>query len=197
MNKNQHDGLSYVAKEYLRTYKKILKKMECAMTEVKLTTSISDNFMEQMIPHHRAAIEMSRNLLRFTTFIPLQEIAIDIIEEQTKSIEQMRAIQEMCSKRKNPREEVCHYQQRVDRIMKTMFDEMGSACGTNQINMDFMREMIPHHKGAVEMSENALRYNICAGLVPILKDIIVSQKKGIQQMECLLQELEQEGCSTT
>lgn len=49
------------------------------MTEAELTGSISDNFIVQMIPHHRAAIEMSGNILKYTTSIPLQEIALGII----------------------------------------------------------------------------------------------------------------------
>lgn len=181
--------LSNVAKEYLSAYKNILEEMKCGMSEVKLTTSISDNFIEQMIPHHRGAIEMSKNLLRYTTCIPLQEIAIGILEEQTRNIEQMRAIQNMCGKRRNPGEEVCHFRQRMDRVMKVMFAEMGSACATNRINEDFMREMIPHHKGAVEMSKIALQYNICADLVPLLKGIISSQEKGIRQMQCLSEQI--------
>lgn len=183
-------NLSNNTKEYLNAFRSILKEMERGMTDVTLTGSISHNFIVQMIPHHRAAIEMSGNLLRYTTCVPLQNIAIGIIEEQTRSIEQMRSVQCMCSKRMNPREEVCHYMQRMDRIMRTMFEEMGSAPATNNINVDFMQEMIPHHRGAVEMSRNALRYNICADLVPILKDIIASQEKGIRQMQSLLEQVE-------
>lgn len=53
-----------------------------------------------------------------------------------------------------------------------------------------MREMIPHHRGAVRMSENALRFCLCPELVPLLNEIIVSQKKGIKEMECLLKKLD-------
>lgn len=37
------------------------------MTGVCLTDSISGNFIMQMIPHHTAAIEMSANILKYTT----------------------------------------------------------------------------------------------------------------------------------
>ena len=47
--------------------------------------------------------------------------------------------------------------------------------------------MIPHHRGAVLMSENALRYCVNQELVSILEDIITSQKKGIREMEQLLE----------
>lgn len=36
------------------------------MTDDELDESISHNFIVQMIPHHKAAIEMSQNLLQYT-----------------------------------------------------------------------------------------------------------------------------------
>ena len=49
-----------------------------------------------------------------------------------------------------------------------------------------MREMIPHHRGAIQMSENALSFPICPELIPILEAIIRSQTQGVQDMERLL-----------
>lgn len=43
-----------------------------------------------------------------------------------------------------------------------------------------------YHRGAIEMSQNALRYPICPELVPILDAIISSQQEGIRKMERLL-----------
>lgn len=177
---------SHVTMDYLAAYHCILERMIKDMTEVELTDSISYNFMIQMIPHHQAAIEMSRNILKYTTFIPLQEIAENIICEQTKSIENMRDIMCCCKKKCNSEHDLCFYQKRMDKIMETMFQEMQNARSTNQINANFMREMIPHHAGAVRMSKNALCYDICPELIPILKSIISSQEKGICQMQQFL-----------
>ena len=66
---------SDVTKEYLTNFHCILEEMVQEMTEAELTGSISQNFISQMIPHHQAAIDMSRNILRYTTNIPLQDIA--------------------------------------------------------------------------------------------------------------------------
>ena len=183
---NQRCEISHVTKAYLQEFDRILKIMIRNMTESSLTASISDNFIIQMIPHHEAAIEMSENLLKYTTCIPLQNIAEGIIEEQTKSIGDMLEIQCRCQRPENCEEERCRYQRQMDDIMNTMFLEMGNAPSSNMLNQDFMREMIPHHLGAVRMSELTLRQNICPELVPILKAIIISQKKGILEMRRLL-----------
>ena len=92
-----------------------------------------------------------------------------------------------CSKQKNTQEDLQPYMQCYYQITQTMFAEMGDAFASNDINADFIREMIPHHKGAIKMSENALNFPICPELPPILQAIITSQKKGVHEMECLLQ----------
>lgn len=139
-----------------------------------------------MIPHHMAAITMSRNLLKYTTNIPLQDIALGIIEEQTKSIENMKQILCSCRECGNCRQDLLNYQNQMDHIMQEMFSHMEQACETNQLNANFMREMIPHHMGAVRMSELTLSYEICPALIPILEAIIRSQERGICRMKRLL-----------
>lgn len=174
------------AREYLGIYHCILDEMIQRMTEAKLTNSISQNFIVQMIPHHQAAIEMSRNILRYTTNKPLQEIASGIIKEQTKSIQNMRSIQGICGRHTNSQQELCQYQEEMGQIMQTMFSRMKCACATNQNNCNFMWEMIPHHEGAIEMSRHTLNFDICSGLKPILESIITSQEKGVVEMKHLL-----------
>lgn len=183
---NRSYRLSNVTKDYLSEFHCILDTMIKEMTSAELSDSISHNFIIQMIPHHEAAIRMSENLLKYTTFIPLQDIALQIISEQTKSIADMQKAECVCRKLINSDQDICLYERRTDQIMNHMFGEMETACSDNNVNGNFMREMIPHHRGAVEMSENTLQYNICPELVPILEAIITSQKRGIVQMQQLL-----------
>ncbi len=175
-------------KEYLTVYYEILNTMIQEMEQVRLTDSISRNFILQMIPHHRAAIRMSENLLKYAVCDPLQEIASGIIAEQTQSIRDMRHALECCQKYHNSRQDLQLYQHHFRIVTRTMFQKMDTASATNNIADTFMREMIPHHEGAVHMSENALRYCVCPELVPILNAIITSQTEGIQKMQQLLSE---------
>ncbi|MFA6170253.1 MAG: DUF305 domain-containing protein [Candidatus Margulisiibacteriota bacterium] len=47
-------------------------------------------FIEQMIPHHQAAVMMARKLLRSTDKPEMKQLAENIIAAQTKEINQMR-----------------------------------------------------------------------------------------------------------
>lgn len=181
--------LSNVTKDYLSAFTCILEEMIQGMTSAPLTDSISHNFITQMIPHHQAAIRMSENILRYTTDLTLQSIAQGIITEQTKSIANMQTALESCAAYSNAQQDLLLYQRRTGLILRTMFSEMWSARATNAVNCDFMWEMIPHHQGAVRMSENALQYSLCPELKPILEAIISSQKRGIREMQALLRRL--------
>lgn len=171
---------------YLERYQYILKDMIEQMSSVVLTDSISGSFITQMIPHHRAAIAMSENLLRYTTNIPLQNIALNIISSQQKSIQDMMEAFPRCRDCRNSSSELECYKKQNDCIISNMFYEMRAAIADNNISANFMREMIPHHKGAVCMSENALQFPLCSELIPQLHAIITSQKEGIRQMQLLL-----------
>lgn len=180
--------LSSEAKSYLTRFYEILDEMIQNMTGAKLTDSISHNFIVQMIPHHRAAIEMSQNALPLIHSCALRRIAERIIREQTKSIADMEAALSPCSCPCSPEQDRALYQRRMDQIYQTMFRRMGSAPETGCIASDFMREMIPHHEGAICMAKNALKYGVCPELVPILCAIIVSQERGVREMKSLLQQ---------
>lgn len=178
---------SNVTKAYLEAFRCILEDMIRGMAEAELSNSISHNFIAQMIPHHCAAVEMSQNILKYTTNIQVQEIALQIVAEQTRSIENMRSIQCACGRSCNSRQDICMYQRRINQIMQRMFSEMSGAGAVNNINVNFLREMIPHHRGAIEMAQTALRCNICPELRPILRAIITSQQRGVAEMQQLLQ----------
>lgn len=179
------DGFHAATRLYLDTFYCILDEMVYKMTNAKLEGSISYNFIVQMIPHHKAAIEMSENVLRFTENQTLRRIAENIVSEQTKSVENMEQIKKTCGMQQNSRQDLCSYQNCTEQIMQEMFRKMQDSKFTDSITCNFMWEMIPHHEGAVEMAENTLQYVICPELTPILKAIISSQEKGIAEMKRL------------
>lgn len=167
---------------YLEKYYHILDQMIKSMEGARLKDSISYNFIVQMVPHHMAAIEMSENLLAYCSIPELKEIAEGIITEQTRGIGDMLEIEEECERCQNTHCQLNRFQGRINQIKQLMFFQMRHAYADNNISCNFIREMIPHHMGAVRMSKTALEYELCPGLVPILQSIITSQEHGILQM---------------
>ena len=125
---------SEVTKAYLCRFYSILDEMIAKMTKAQPTDSLSHTFIVQMIPHHRAAIEMSENLLQYTTCVPLQRIAQNIVNEQTKSIEDMQSVLTHCAQLSNSQQDLCLYERRFRQITQSMFSQMRNACSDNNIN---------------------------------------------------------------
>ena len=105
---------------------------------------------------------------------------------QTQSIRNMESILSQCSCATDSDQDLALYQRWFSQITRTMFHRMDTACSDNNISANFIREMIPHHEGAINMCENALRFCVCPGLAPILESIITSQTRGVEEMEQLL-----------
>ena len=170
-------------KEYLKRFDEILNNMSDKMLSQNIINNITQDFIRCMIPHHQAAIYMCENLLRFTTYRPLQEIAHNIIKTQTKGIEQMKEIASTTTGYYNTRREVNWYIRKYFSITKEMIERMENAPRCENININFTNEMIPHHEGAIEMCKNLLQYRIDPRLVNVAQSIIAEQSEGVKQLE--------------
>jgi len=170
---------------YLARFNEILCDMENQMLSQKTTNSITVNFITCMIPHHQAAIYMCENLLKYTNYPPLIQIANNIIQMQTKGIEEMKHILETTVGYTNYNQNVNCYMNEYFRITKNMISRMKNSPRTNSINYDFTGEMIPHHEGAIEMCNNLLKYQIDPRLKKVAQDIIKEQSEGVKELQSI------------
>lgn len=170
------------AKRYLIRFDEILNQMADKMISQEVTNSITINFIRCMIPHHQAAIEMSENLLQYTRYQPLQEIANNIIKRQTEGIEQMTEIATTSSYLNTPKD-INNYIAKYLEITKEMIEKMKNSSRCVNINLNFVNEMIPHHEGAIYMCKNLLLYRIDPRLRNVADSIIKEQSEGVKKLK--------------
>lgn len=170
-------------RKYLYRFDQILCQMANKMLSAKIIDNITINFIECMIPHHQAAIYMCENLLEYTDYEPLQEIARGIIKMQTRGIEQMTKIAKTTSGFCNSKSDVNSYMTKYLAITKNMICRMKNSPRCININLNFVNEMIPHHEGAVAMCENLLQYCIDPRLKDVAETIIREQSEGVRQLK--------------
>ena len=185
--------LSQDAKTYLCCFYQTLDGMIQGMTAAVLTQSISHNFVVQMIPHHRSAVQMSGNVLRFTENKAVRRLAQRFVEEHTQGAQQLQAVLPACAQLTNARADLRLYQRRMDLICRDMYTRMGCAPESNRLAAVFARQMIPHCLGAWRMAETALKYDVCTELVPILRAISVRQRRNAAQLRALLGRMDCQG----
>lgn len=70
----------------------------------------------------------------------------------------------------------------MNRAMDRMMLDM-HAPSTGDADQDFVRMMIPHHRGAIEMAFAELRYGTNPHLKRIAQEIIVEQQQEIAAMD--------------
>lgn len=171
------------ARKYLYRFDEIVKQMAEKMLSPEIVNNITINFIECMILHHEAAIDMSKNLLEYTTYPPLQEMAKNTIKMQTEGIEKMKEMARNSYGFQNMPQELNYYMARYFEITKNMIEKMENAPKSIYINLNFTNEMIPHHEGAIAMCENLLNYRIAPGLKLVADSIIQEQSKDIQELK--------------
>ena len=70
---------------------RIMFEMQVAMCDVKVTGKTAVDFMQMMIPHHRAAIEMAHIELKYGTNPHVRSLARSIISSQSEEVTEMSA----------------------------------------------------------------------------------------------------------
>ncbi len=168
------------ANYYLARFNEILYNMSNEMRITTTTNNITIDFIRCMIPHHIAAIYMCENLLNYTYYRPLIDIANTIITIQKNEIETMQKIGDTTIPYANIEKQVNNYFKKYFKIVQNMVNEMRNSKTTIDINLDFIYEMIPHHEGAIKMCQNLLKYPIDPRLRMLANNIIVQENESIK-----------------
>lgn len=86
------------------------------------------------------------------------------------------------------------YLEEQDKVMQTMMEQMEDVNPSGLSSIDFLNGMIPHHDAAIAMAESYLRHGgTQKELKPLAESIIDTQKKEIEQMNQMVQNLKDSG----
>ena len=177
------------AKDCLRTYYLVLDDMKYAISRARLTNSISENFTFHFTPLQRAASILSENILSYSSFKPIRDIAELICAEKKRCVENMRVAKRSCAARDSTPRELEEYMKRFSIISERLMEETYGAEISERINCDYVRQMIPLLEGEIRIAENALCFNICPSLVNFAREVVESNKTilySLRKLICIL-----------
>ena len=133
-------------------------------------------FAEQMIPHHQGAIDMAEIALERAEHPELRELAEQIISSQKAEIAELEGALDR---------ELAGVEAAS---MGMSMEEMGMGMdagmlGTAQpFDQAFIEMMIPHHEGAIVMSDVELRRGENPAMRDLAREITAAQEREIAQM---------------
>jgi len=136
------------------------------------------SFLQQMIQHHRSAVEMAKMVADHTQRAELRQFAEKIISAQTQEIDQMTKW--LADWYKASPKEIAN--EKADKEMKphiSMLSEKHDA----DFDKAFLEMMPKHHHMAVEMAEQAEKKATHPELKELASKIAKDQQQEIKQMK--------------
>ena len=145
-------------------------------------------FIDAMIPHHQGAVEMAQDALGKAHHSEIKRLARYIITDQNQEIAQLKRWRQAWYPKAGDTAEIYDPQtgqtmtmsksQMQDMMMK---GNLGPADA--QYDLRFLNAMIPHHEGAVAMSQDALNKSQRPEIKSLAQRIITNQQREIAQMK--------------
>lgn len=137
-------------------------------------------FLDTMIAHHQGAVDMAQLVPTRAQHVEIQQLAKSIIAEQRREIAQMKDWRAKWFGEKLPAINMDLPGMREG--MKGMDLAKLDGLKENSFDLEFIRQMIPHHEGAITMAKDVLTRDTNADLKTLAESMIRTQEAEIKQM---------------
>ncbi len=155
------------------------------MNEMRMTGDFDLDFVNMMIIHHQAAIDMSEVEIAKGTDTQMKTMAQNIVTAQKVEIEQLNQFVKNYKMPvvKKMNGEMHH---ELGETMKDMMDKMNNMQMTGNTDKDFAMMMKSHHEGAVKMAEDELSHGKQYEIKKMAQKMITDQNKEITDFKAWL-----------
>ncbi|PZR93660.1 MAG: hypothetical protein DLM67_13405 [Candidatus Nephthysia bennettiae] len=144
-------------------------------------------FLQGMVPHHQAAIDMAQAEVRKGKDLRVKEMAQAVITDQTREQGEMDQIAKQTFGVTPARSMTGATGQLMGVPITMDMSKMGSEVDTAaDPDQTFLRLMIPHHATAISMADEEARNGATEPVKSIARGIVAAQAREIGQMQALL-----------
>ncbi len=155
-------------------------------TCINLSGDPDRDFAGLMVPHHQGAVDMAKMELQYGHDPQIRDLAREVVASQQPQIAQISRW-----KQAHPavvRSNIPAGREGFDAANKKMMSGMasGGPASSGNADLDFVRMMMPHHQGAVDMGQIELELGRDQELRALAHDIVVAQRAEIAQMTAWL-----------
>jgi uncharacterized protein (DUF305 family) len=141
-------------------------------------------FLEAMIPHHESAVQTANVAKQWGQHQEIQELAVDIVAEQSKEIMRMERIHRRLFGSEITPDPGAHEELGLS-AKEAGMEHMDAAAALERarpFDRAFIDEMVGHHQGAIRMARAALSRTGDAEIRKLADAIVMSQSREIVRM---------------
>lgn len=138
-------------------------------------------FIDTMIAHHQGAIDMSKPCAARAQHAEIKTLCANITTSQQKEIDEMKSWRDKWFAGASPALNM--EMAGMSDSMKGMDMKKLESLNGNDFDLEFIRQMIPHHEGAVAMAKDALQRSTKDEIKKLASDVIKAQEAEIKQMK--------------
>ncbi len=160
-----------------------MERMHKAM-KITYSGDVDTDFARGMVPHHQGAVDMAETVLRHGKDPEIRTLAEWIIRSQKQEIAWMNRWLERRGSPADSAKDVSAtpYVVALEAANAKMHEGMDIRY-SGDADYDFVRGMIPHHQGAVDMAQVLIKHGRDLEMKKLASDIILGQNREIKQMQ--------------
>lgn len=138
-------------------------------------------FLDTMIVHHQGAVDMAEPAMMKAHHAEIISLAKNITSSQKQEIAQMQAWRDKWFPGAAPA--INMEMPGMNDSMKSMNFKQFDMLHGNAFDLEFIKQMIPHHEGAITMTKEALQKSTKEEIKTLANAIISAQEAEIEQMK--------------
>lgn len=149
-------------------------------SKTPVTADYDLQFIDTMIEHHQAAIDMAKLVGPAGGRAELRKLGTKIGATQQVEIDNMRSWRDkwFAGQPKASNHDLAGM---ADSMKDMDMKKLGAAAGS-EFDLEFIKQMIPHHEGAVVMAREALARTRKPEIKKLAEDVIREQQAEIEMM---------------
>lgn len=159
--------------------KQLMDSMMMKMHQQKNSGNNDIDYANMMLQHHQGAVDMARLQEDRGSNLVLKEFSRKIIADQQKEIAMMAEFISRNAATASPNNAV--FKMAMDSSMQIMMQADVNIY--NDIDKDFVAQMIIHHQSAIDMANAYLQYGTNSELRKLSQDIMASQGGEIRWLK--------------